>query len=203
MNQKLVTTGAITLLLTLALVLFVGGCISGDDETTTTTLPVTSLTVTTAPPVEVTGDTSSVALDQLSTFQSKDPFRQQALPPTTRTTSTGGSTTPTTGSGSTTSTTGSGSTTSTTGGSTTTTQPSGVNNALHGLKILSVDVVNGIPVVTFEVDDTVYEDKREGDVVSTTWGQIKVVSIDAEEQVVVFLHGSETRTLRVGQEFLK
>ncbi|MHB9150907.1 MAG: hypothetical protein ACYC33_12675 [Thermoleophilia bacterium] len=196
MNQRLVRTGSIALLLTLALVLFVGGCISGDDETTTTTLPVTSLTVITAPPAEVTGDTSSVALDQLSTFQSKDPFRQQALPPTTRTTST-----PT--GGSTTSTTASGSTTSTTGGGTTTTQPSGVNNALHGLKILSVDLVNGIPVVTFEVDDTVYEDKREGDVVSTTWGQIKVVSIDAEEQVVVFLHGSETRTLMVGQEFLK
>lgn len=196
MIQILVRTGTIALLLTVALVLFVGGCTSGDDETTTTTLPVTSLTVTTTPPADVTGDTSSVALDQLSTFQSKDPFRQQALPPTTRTTSTsaGGSTTPTTGSGT---------TTTTSGGSTTTTQPSGVNNALHGLKILSVDVVNGIPVVTFEVDDTVYEDKREGDVVSTTWGQIKIVSIDAEEQVVVFLHGSETRTLRVGQEFLK
>lgn len=196
MNQRMVRTGTIALLLALAPVLFVGGCTSGDDETTTTTLPATSLTVTTAPPAEVTGETSSVALDQLSTFRSKDPFKQQALPPTTRTTSApgGGSTTPTTGSGS---------TTSTTGGSTTTTQPSGVNNALHGLKILSVDVVNGVPVVTFEVDDTVYEDKREGDVVSTTWGQIKVVSIDAEEQVVVFLHGSETRTLMVGQEFLK
>lgn len=208
MNKEVVRTGWIALLLTLALVLFVGGCSSGGDETTTTTLPVTSLTVTTAPPVALTGDTSSSAIDQLSTFQSKDPFEQQALPPTTVTTAapSGGSTTSTTGGGSTSSTTG-GSTTSTTGGSgsgsTTTTQPSGVNNTLHSLKILSVDVVNGVPVVTFEVDDTVYEDKREGDVVSTTWGQIEIVSIDAEEQVVVFLHGSETRTLMVGQEFLK
>ena len=157
----------------------------------------------TSPPAEVTGDTASVAMDALSTFQSKDPFKQQSLPPTTTTTSGGGSTTSTTGGGSTTSTSGGGSTTSTTGGTTTTTNPSGIHTALHSLKVLSIDVVNGIPVVTFEVDDTVYEDKREGDVVSTTWGQIEVVSIDAEKQTVVFLHGSETRTLTAGQEFLK
>jgi hypothetical protein len=192
MNQTLVRTGFSALLLALALALFVGGCIFGGDETTDTTLPVAP--VDTAPPADVTHETSFVALDELSTFQSKDPFKQQALPPSTTTPSAGGSTTSTTGGGS---------TTSTTGGTTTTTKPSGVNNALHSLKVLSIDVVNGIPVVTFEVDDTVYEDKREGDVVSTTWGQIEVVSIDAEEQTVVFLHGSETRTLMVGQEFLK
>ena len=207
MNQTLVRTGFSALLLVLALALLVGGCVAGEESTVTT---LSTVTVTTAPPADVTGDTGYVAMDELSTFQSKDPFKQQAVPPTTATTSTsggsGGSTTSTSGGsgGSTTSTTGGGSTTSTTGGgTTTTTNASGVNNALHSLKVLSIDVVNGVPVVTFEVDDTVYEDKREGNVVTTTWGQIKVVSIDADEQTVVFLHGSETRTLTVGQEFLK
>lgn len=198
MNQTLVRTGFSALLLVLALTLFVGGCIAG-EETTVTTL--STVTVTTAPPPDVTGDTGYVALDELSTFQSKDPFKQQAVPPTTATTSTsggGGGTTTSTSSGG-----GGSTTTTTTGGGTPTTKPSGVNNALHKLKVLSIDVVNGVPVVTFEVDDTVYEDKREGNVVTTTWGQIKVVSIDADEQTVIFLHGSETRTLTVGQEFLK
>lgn len=194
MNHTLLRNGFSALLLVLALALLVGGCIGGEEATVTT---LSTVTVVTAPPADVTGDTGSVAMDQLSTFQSKDPFKQQAVPPTTATTSTSGG-----AGGSTTSTTGGGST-STTGGTTTTTKPSGVNNALHKLKVLSIDVVNGVPVVTFEVDDTVYEDKREGDVVTTTWGQIKVVSIDADEQTVVFLHGSETRTLTVGQEFLK
>ena len=197
MNQTLVRTGFSTILLVLALALLVGGCVAGEETPTVTTL--STVTVTTAPTAEVTGDTGYVALDELSTFQSKDPFKQQAVPPTTATTSGSGG-----GGASTTSTTGGGSTTSTTGGgTTTTTNASGVNNALHSLKVLSIDVMNGVPVVTFEVDDTVYEDKREGNVVTTTWGQIKVVSIDADEQTVVFLHGSETRTLTVGQEFLK
>ncbi|MHB1343524.1 MAG: hypothetical protein ACYCX3_04135 [Thermoleophilia bacterium] len=191
MNQRALTTGVIVALLIAALALLVGGCIFGGDEATVTTQPVAPADTTSE---TVTGDTTSVALDELSTFQSKDPFRQQALPPTTTTTGAGGTTT-TTGSGGTTTTTGS--------GATTTTKPSGVKTSLHSLKVLSIDLVNGVPVVTFEVDDTVYEDKKEGDVVTTSWGQIEIVSIDAEDQTVVFLHGSETRTLAVGQEFLK
>lgn len=191
MNQRILTTGVIVALLVAAMVLFVGGCIfGGSDEVTDTTQAVPVDTT----PETVTDDTTSVALDELSTFQSKDPFKQQALPPTTTTTGAGGTTT-TSGSGSTTSTTG--------GGATTTTKPSGVKTSLHSMKVLSIDLLNGVAVVTFEVDDTVYEDKKEGDVVSTSWGQIEVVSIDAEAQTVVFLHGSETRTLAVGQEFLK
>lgn len=186
----------IVVLLVVAVTLFVGGCIfGGDDEVTDTTQPAVPADVTST---SLTDDTSAVALDELSTFQSKDPFKQQALPPTTTTTGGGGSgTTTTTGSG--------GSTTTTTGsgGTTSTTKASGVKTSLHSLKVLSIDVINGVAVVTFEVDDTVYEDKKEGDVVSTSWGQIEVVSIDAQDQTVVLLHGSETRTLAVGQEFLK
>ncbi len=192
MHGRAATTGLIVVILIAALALLVGGCgLFGGDDPAQTDEPV--VTGETLSPVteDLTGDTAAVALDELSTFQSKDPFRQQALPPTTATTGTGSTGT-------------TGSTTSTTGnGSTTTTKPSGIKTALHSLKVLSIDVVNGVPTVTFEVDDTVYEDKKVGAVVSTTWGQIEVVSIDAEEQVVVFLHGSELRTLGVGQEFLK
>lgn len=188
MNQNTVRSGLSAVLLALAIALLVVGCTSGGDDTTTTTtqLAGSETTTTTA---ALTGDTTSVALDELSTFQSKDPFKQQAVPPTTATTSGGGS----------------GSTTSTTSGSgtTSTTKPSGVKDPLHSMKVLSIDVVNGVPVVTFEVDDVIYEDKKEGDVVSTSWGQIEVVSIDPDSQTVVFLHGSETRVLQVGQEFLK
>lgn len=192
MKQRALTTGLIVALLVTALALLVGGCIfGGDGGVTETTLPVAPADTT---PTSVTGDITAVALDELSTFQSKDPFKQQALPPTTTTTGSGGTTT-TSGSGTT--------TTTQAGGTTSTTKPSGVKTSLHSLKVLSIDVVNGVPVVTFEVDDTVYEDKKEGDVVSTSWGQIEVVSIDAQGQTVVFLHGSETRTLAVGQEFLK
>ena len=194
MTKTRVSTILSGLLAVLALLLLLEGCIGGGDETTTTTLPPQQGTMTTVAGGETTtGSTIPVAIDELSTFQSKDPFRQQALPPTTATTAAGGSTTTTAG----------GSTTTTTGGSTTTTHPSDVTTPLHSLKVLSIDEVNGEPVVTFEVDGVIYEDKHEGDVVSTSWGQIEVVEIDAENQTVVFLHGSETRTLAVGEQFLK
>ena len=60
-----------------------------------------------------------------------------------------------------------------------------------------------MPVVTFEVDGVVYQNKAVGAVVSTSWGQIKVVAIDADGQTVTLLHGSETRVMSVGQQFLK
>jgi hypothetical protein len=193
MNVIRILVSVVLLAVMIATVFGGGGCIFGGDETTTTlaTVPTGETTASSASSTP-TASTIPVVLDPLSTFESKDPFRQQALPP-----STAGSTTTTTG--------GNGSTTTTTGGngSTTTTQPSGVTTPVHSLKVLSIDVANGVPVVTFEVDGVVYEDKKEGDVVSTSWGQIEVVSIDPEQQVVVLLHGSETRTLAVGQEFLK
>jgi hypothetical protein len=68
------------------------------------------------------------------------------------------------------------------------------------LKILSVATVSGAAVVTFKVDNTVYKDRHAGDVVSSTWGQIKVVDISVTSKVVTLLHGSETLTLAVGQQ---
>jgi len=39
--------------------------------------------------------------------------------------------------------------------------------------------------------------------VSTSWGQIKVIDIDPDTQTVILLHGSETRVMQVGQAILK
>ncbi|MCL5736785.1 MAG: hypothetical protein M1274_14610, partial [Actinobacteria bacterium] len=69
----------------------------------------------------------------------------------------------------------------------------------HTLKILSISTVSGAAVVTFRVDNTTYQNKHAGDVVSTTWGQIKVLDISTSSKVVTLLHGSETLTLGVGQ----
>lgn len=192
-------------LVILAVALSVGACSGGGATTTTAFAPVVTepaagATVVTVAENTTTGSTVPAAIDELSTFKSKDPFRQQALPPTTRaTTANTNATTATTGETGTTRTT----TRTTVHYSTTTTHPSSVTTPLHSLKVLSIDQVNGEAVVTFQVDGTVYADKHEGAVVSTSWGQIEVVDIDAANQRVVFLHGSETRTLAVGESFLK
>jgi hypothetical protein len=173
---------------------------AGAGTDTTTTLPgAVSLGGTTTPLTEasVVGAGAS-DVDVFSTFKSKDPFIQQALPPT----STTSTTTPpfvtttnpnvTTTTRYTTTTSGGGSTSST--ASTTTTVAH-----LHSLKVLSIATVGGAAAVTFKVDSTVYKDKRAGDVVSSTWGQIKVVDISVSSKVVTLLHGSESLTLSVGQ----
>ncbi|MBC7292735.1 MAG: hypothetical protein H5T84_01285 [Thermoleophilia bacterium] len=129
--------------------------------------------------------------EDLSTFRSKDPFIQQAVPPSTTTTTaapTASTTTSTTVYVSSTTTTLSVSTTSTTAAHT------------HSLKILEIRSVSGQPAVTFKVDATVYKDKRVGDVVSTSWGQVKILDISTTSMTVTLLHGSETLTLLVGQE---
>ncbi len=165
------------------LVLAALGCGGGEEAATESTPVAEEAAPAAAPPAQPVSVSTTVPLvvDALSTFESKDPFVPQSV------TNPGGG----------------GSNTVTTSGSTATTAPSSVSNALHSLKVLSIDAVNDIPVVTFEVDDVIYTEREEGDTVDTSWGQIKVIEIDAEDQVVVFLHGSETRSLGVGQEYLK
>jgi len=197
-------------ILAVALGCLVVGCMGGASSTTTQsllTLPLTTsstgASTTTSVPTEV---------EALSTFKSKDPFIPQALPPTTTTTTlaatttttlSGTSTTSTTSFSGSTTTTAQGSTTTTTQATTTTTAPHGTNNQLHSLKILSISTVNGSPVVTFQVDSTVYSDLHKGDTVSTSFGQIKVLDINASSQTVTLLQGSETELLSVGQTVLK
>lgn len=160
--------------------------------------PIASVTGQTSGPIPATTTTTEVVvLDFLSTFQAKDPFIQQMV-----------STTKTTGSGTTAQ---SGTTTSTkngdTGGSGTTrtssTHPTQTTSGTHYLKLLSVSTANGVAVCTFEVDRVVYQDKKVGDVASTSWGQVKVLAVNVENQTVVFQHGSESRTLSVGQQIVK
>ncbi|NLO28228.1 MAG: hypothetical protein GX113_08650 [Actinobacteria bacterium] len=157
----------------------------------------------------------------MSTFRPKDPFIPQAVAvtdtteaPTTVTTQPavgngGTGTTSSTAYRPTTSTTrpggsgGGGTTTTTRPGSTTTTVPASTTTTtaphLHTLKILAIGEVGGAPAVTFKVDSGVYKDKRVGDVVSSTWGQIKVMDISTSSKVVTLLQGSETLVLAVGQ----
>jgi hypothetical protein len=59
--------------------------------------------------------------------------------------------------------------------------------------------VGGAAAVTFRVDNSVYKDKRVGDVVSTSWGQVKVLDLSSSSRVATLLHGSETLVLAVGQ----
>lgn len=192
------------------------GC-GGDDTNGSATEPSQRQRITPTPTVAALAQGLTTAdAEELSTFKSKDPFIQQAVEvsttmSTTNTTSPGGqqqSTTtisrysptttrysPTTIYRPTTTTKWPGTTTSTKPPSTTTTTAPHV----HTLKVLSVSEVNGAPAVTLQVDGSVYKDRRVGDVVSTSWGQIKVLDLSSSSKVATLLHGSETLTLSAGQ----
>jgi len=65
--------------------------------------------------------------------------------------------------------------------------------------VLGVSQAGGAAVVTLQVDSSVYKDKHIGSVVSTSWGQIKILDINSASKVVTLMHGSETLNLVVGQ----
>jgi hypothetical protein len=193
------------LLLVAGLALVLVGCFGGGDDGATngsgTTVRVSQSRTTTTVSPEGTEGLTSAEIDALSTFRSKDPFIPQALTPST----TEGTSSNTTIRPGTTSTTRSGGSTGTTkpSGGTTTTKPTVSTTTtaphVHTLKILSVAAVGSSPAVTFQVDSSVYKDKRVGDVVSTSWGQIKVLDLSTSSKVATLLHGSETLVLSVGQ----
>lgn len=175
------------------------------------------------PPATATTTTVVVVVDEdaeYSTFRSKDPFISQAqgggTTPTggpdgpTPTTRPGQPTNPTSSTtvrptittirpSSTTTTQGTGGGTSTTD----TTQPQSTTTTtaphVHTLKVLGVGQAGGAAVVTLQVDSSVYKDKHIGSVVSTSWGQIKILDINSSSKVVTLMHGSETLNLVVGQ----
>ena len=194
---------AVGLLLALAAGLVTVGCFGGgEDSDTVTTLSVGAAsgsdTTTTLFAVDSEADENAA----LSTFRSKDPFIQQAQPPVSTTATTSGGSPGTTGGSPTTRPPSSTSTTQGGGGGTTTTVPTSTSTTAphaHTLKVLSIAEVGGKPAVTFQVDGSVYRDKRIGDVVSTSWGQIKVLDISTSSRVTTLLHGSETVVLGVGQ----
>lgn len=182
-----------------ACLLSVVGC----GETPRSSAPAVAVTATPVPATTTT--TKVVVLDFLSTFQAKDPFIPQVI--STTNTSTPGSQ----GSGTTTASrpSTSQSTTTPSGSQTTrstttpTSHPTQTTSGSRYLKLLSISSVNGVAVCTFEVNRVVYQDKKVGEVVSTSWGQIKVLAINTQNQTVTLQHGSETRTLSVGQQIIK
>ena len=58
-------------------------------------------------------------------------------------------------------------------------------------------------MATFEVDGKTYSDKKVGDVFTTSWGEIEVLSINVGAQTVTILHGDQTLTLHAGQVVVK
>ncbi|OFW57126.1 MAG: hypothetical protein A2133_08785 [Actinobacteria bacterium RBG_16_64_13] len=196
-------SGYVAFLLVVGFALVGAGCFGGDGSapTTESTLANSGATpVTTS--TTLPGGSAMASNEALSTFRSKDPFIPQAVVTTeepsgsTSTTEGGGPTTTFRPGGSTTTTGGGGGgTTSTASTSTTSTTAA----HLHTLKVLAIGQVGGKPAVTFQVDGSVYKDKRIGDVVSTNWGQIKILDISTSSKVVTLLQGSETLVLTVGQ----
>ncbi len=53
------------------------------------------------------------------------------------------------------------------------------------------------------VDGTTYAAKKVGDVVTTSWGQIKILGINGPAQTVTILHADVQVTLHVGQSVSK
>jgi hypothetical protein len=189
------------LLLMGGLSLLVVGCMGAGQGTTTTRSAATAQELAQLPVSSQTGTSvSGMNSEALSTFKSKDPFIQQALPPATTTTASPEATSTTATPGST-STTYYGPTTTYHGVSTTTTVHSTTTTATlhrHSLKILSVGVVGAAAAVTLQVDNAIYKDRRVGDVMSTSWGQVKILDLSTASKVATLLHGSETLTLTVG-----
>jgi len=210
----------VALLLMLALCLVGVGCFGGGDDETSGATRTTRAGAPAGTEVSPSDSLITAQAEELSTFRPKDPFIPQAVAVTTTTavgpTSTtqpggGGGSTSTTSSTAyrpTTSTTrpgggGGGATTTTRPGSTTTTAPQPTTTTTaphpHTLKVLAIGEVGVAPAVTFKVDSGVYKDRRVGDVVSSRWGQIKVMDISTSSKVVTLLQGSETLVLAVGQ----
>jgi hypothetical protein len=73
----------------------------------------------------------------------------------------------------------------------------------HTISVTHIDSRNGVAVATIVVDGKTYADKKAGDVFSTSWGDIKIVSVDAAGQTVTILHGDVTLTLSAGQTVTK
>ena len=221
--SRFAAPAAVVLLLVLALTAGVAGCM-GEEEASESMVSVVSSSTTRseAIPVQISEE-PSIPVEDFSTFESKDPFIQQVVPTTAEASSSttiGGGNTPTSYTTTTryfpttttwwttttrwnTTTTKWNTTTTTNASTTTTTKPPTTTTTkppyAHSLSVLSVDEVGGEPACTFKVDGTIYKDKRVGDVVSTSWGQIQVVDIALSSKVVTLLQGSETIMLEEGE----
>jgi hypothetical protein len=73
----------------------------------------------------------------------------------------------------------------------------------HSISVLSVTSQNGTALVTLEVDGKTYSDLEQGDVISTSWGEIEIIAINVNAQTVTIRHGDQTLTLHAGQVIVK
>ncbi len=135
--------------------------------------------------------------DFYSSFQSKDPFIQQQVMTATTLQTSPTYVAPPAASTTTTTAPGGGATTTTSTSTTSTSSPTTSTTSFftHMIQVLAVGVVGDLPAVTFQVDNNVYPNQREGDSVSTSWGDMKVVGINTDAKVVTLLHDGQTLTL--------
>jgi hypothetical protein len=80
---------------------------------------------------------------------------------------------------------------------------SGGGGTSHSISVLSVTSQNGTALVTLEVDGKTFSDLQQGEVISTSWGEIEIVSININSQTVTIRHGDQTLTLHAGQVVVK
>lgn len=90
-----------------------------------------------------------------------------------------------------------------TGSGTSTTSSTDYTSSTHSVEALSIDVANGVPSATLVVDGTTYAAEKIGAVLTTDWGQIKIMGINGPAQTVTILHGDEQVTIDVGQSVSK
>jgi hypothetical protein len=93
---------------------------------------------------------------------------------------------------------GSGSSSSSSSSSSSVSSSTGSTLSGHTIKALSIETANGVPAATLVVDGHTYAARKVGSVISTSWGQIKVVGINGPAQTVTILHGDVQVTIRVG-----
>jgi len=79
----------------------------------------------------------------------------------------------------------------------------GGSSTSHSISVLSITSQNGTALVTLEVDGKTYSDKAQGAVISTSFGEIKIIAINVNSQTVTILHGDQTLTLHAGQVIVK
>ena len=91
----------------------------------------------------------------------------------------------------------------TTGGGSNGNGSGGLSSSGHTISVLSVTSNSGVALATLEVDGKTYPDKKVGMVISTSWGQVKILAIDVNGQTVTVMHGDQTVVLHAGQVVVK
>jgi len=177
-----------------------GGAAEPVAETPVTVVKVAATVVTTAPPA-LPGDQQPTYIDDFSTFQSRDPFVPQQAKAVAVTTTTNQQVAQAPASGPPPTIQLASAPTVTTSPPYTT-PPTQLASA-HSLRVVSVNTSVQPARVHFLVDGAIFEGRVEGEVVTTSWGQLKIMKIQGDDQSVTFLHGSEIRKMSEGQEYLR